>query len=127
MECEPSEAAGTVCEQPVERFAQVLIDTGSEMLGFANLAVNESETAWSLLSSLAQRGERVTVTSQDYGDMGVLITNINRYKNGDEDKYWQYWVNGEYANVSASKYVVEDRDVMLWKFTSSRYEYIEAD
>jgi len=102
--------------------ASMMIDTGEDMLGFGNLPVNESDTVWSLLSSASESQESLTVNSNDYGELGVLVTDINGFSNGTDDKYWQFWVNNEYAAVAANLYKVKPGDVILWKFTSSRYE-----
>ena len=37
-----------------------------------------------------------------------LVEAIETYENGDEDKYWKYFVNGEYSSISADKNYVED-------------------
>jgi len=49
------------------------------------------------------------------------ITSINGIKEGGikegtEGRYWQYYVNGEYADVGCSKYVLNDNDLVEWKF-----------
>ena len=48
--------------------------------------------------------------------MGVLVENIDGVKNGTENKYWQYWVNGELPMVAADKKEVENGNKIEWKF-----------
>ena len=50
--------------------------------------------------------------------MGELVTQIGLKKNGEENKYWQFWVNDEYAKVGVSAYIVEAGDKIKWKFTN---------
>ncbi len=56
---------------------------------------------------------------EDYGEMGILITQI-RYKiNGDNNKYWQYEVKGETPMVGVTEYFLEAGDKLEWKFKES--------
>jgi nickel-dependent lactate racemase len=53
----------------------------------------------------------------DYGGgMGVFINSIASSKN-TKDKWWQYWVNGEYAKVGVSNYRPSSGDVIEFKLT----------
>jgi|TARA_B100001971_G_C18077910_1_gene476657 hypothetical protein len=102
--------------------ASMMIDTGDDLLGFNDLEIREQETAWSLLEGLSKESEELSVSSTDYGDLGVLIESINEYENGADKNYWQYWVNNKYADIAANNYVISSGDVILWKFTSAKYE-----
>ena len=95
-----------------ERPTSIMVDTGAELLGFSELSVAEGDTVWSLLERTAAASGELSVTATDYGDLGILIGNINGYENGADKKYWQYWVNNEYADVAADKYVLEEGDVI---------------
>jgi hypothetical protein len=53
--------------------------------------------------------------------MGVFIESIDEVKNGTENKYWQYWVNGELPMVAADKYRVKSGDRVEWKFAPSPF------
>ena len=50
------------------------------------------------------------------GYNSYYITSINGIKEGIDGRYWQYYVNGEYADVGCSKYVLNDNDLVEWKF-----------
>ncbi|MBI1961147.1 MAG: DUF4430 domain-containing protein [Parcubacteria group bacterium] len=108
-----------------ERPASIMIDTGAELLGFSELALAEGDTVWSVLERTAAAREELSVSSTDYGDLGILIERINSYENGADKKYWQYWVNNEYAEVAADAYAVRPGDVIMWKFTSSLFKNYE--
>lgn len=108
-----------------ERDVSIMVDTGFELLGFPKLSVNEGDTVWSLLDRLAADREELSVSSTDYGDLGILIESINSYQNGADKKYWQYWVDNEYADVAANRYLVNPGDVIMWKFTSSLFKSYE--
>lgn len=104
------------------RPANMMIDTGDDLLGFNNLVIAENDTVWSVLERTSREQEELSVSSTDYGELGILIESINEYENGADKNYWQYWVNNKYADISADNYVLSSGDVILWKFTSSRYE-----
>ncbi|MBI2050390.1 MAG: DUF4430 domain-containing protein [Parcubacteria group bacterium] len=108
-------------EQPTS----IMIDTGSELLGFSDRSVAEGDTVWSLLERTAAASGELSVAATDYGDLGILIGNINGYENGADKKYWQYWVNNKYAEVAADAYAVRPGDVIMWKFTSSLFKNYE--
>ena len=45
-----------------------------------------------------------------------FIDGINGITNGDDDRYWQYYVNGEFANVGCSQYILHNGDLVEWRF-----------
>ena len=59
--------------------------------------------------------EGIGVAYETHKGLGELITRIGDKKSGG-GKYWQYWVNGDYAHVGASSYVPKSGDVIEWKF-----------
>ena len=50
-----------------------------------------------------------------------FIESINGIENGEGDKYWQFYVNGRYADVGCSKYILYNNDVVEWRFESSSW------
>lgn len=58
---------------------------------------------------------------QDYGEMGSLVTKINNTKNGQDNKYWQYYVNGEQPQISADKYIPKSDEKIEWRFAESTF------
>ena len=50
-----------------------------------------------------------------------FIESINGIENGENDDYWQFYVNGKYADVGCSKYILHDNDVVEWRFESSSW------
>jgi len=114
----PISAAGTETRQSA---ASVLVDTGYEILSFSDLAVGQDDTVLSILERAADRNQSLSVEWQDYGDLGTLVTSMNGYQNGTNDKYWQYWVNNRYADIAADRYQLSGGENIMWKFTSSRF------
>ena len=46
----------------------------------------------------------------------ILIDSINGVANGEDGKYWQYYVNGDIPMVGADKYAVSNGDYIEWRF-----------
>ena len=64
--------------------------------------------------------EKVEFNYESYSGLGELITQIGDKKGGANGKYWQYWVNGNYAQIGASSYIVKSGDIIEWKFTDEK-------
>lgn len=47
---------------------------------------------------------------------GVFIESINGIKNGDDGKYWQYYVDGVLGDVAADKKVLKKGEKVEWRF-----------
>jgi hypothetical protein len=60
-------------------------------------------------------------TFQDYGQMGMLITGLQDQTNGQDQKYWQYFINGQQPLISADKYYPVTTDKIEWKFEASAF------
>lgn len=56
------------------------------------------------------------------GDMGVFIESIEGVgkRRGDEGKWWQFWVNGEYAELGVSSVEVTPGDEIEFRFTGDQ-------
>ena len=61
------------------------------------------------------------INSKNYGELGVLITQIGDKTNGEDNKYWQYYVNGQMPMVSVDKYLLQADDHIEWKFNKSEF------
>ena len=64
--------------------------------------------------------EGISMTSKEYPRMGYLVESIGGEKNGTDGKYWQFLVNGKYANEGASSYRIKTGDVIEWKFSNEQ-------
>jgi Domain of unknown function (DUF4430) len=57
----------------------------------------------------------------DYGELGYLVTKINNTKNGQDNKYWQYYIDNEQPQISANKYIPKSGEKIEWRFTESKF------
>ena len=82
---------------------------------YLNIDTNNATVADFLFECAEIHGFKVE--SQYFsGYNSYYITSINRIKEEMDGRYWQYYVNGEYADVGCSKYVLNDNDLVEWKF-----------
>ncbi len=114
--------ASSVIQTEGEKISVVhfLIDFGNdELQTFPHTAFEENETLWKVLQRTLQE-ENISVDYREYEGMGVFIESIGGVANSGTT-YWQYWVNGIYAEIGASAYLVQPGDTILWKFTKNQF------
>lgn len=78
--------------------------------------IESGETVLELLTRLDATNPDLNLATQDYGDMGVLVTAMGGLVNGTDEKYWQYQVDGETPMVGADQYELADGKTVLWEF-----------
>lgn len=91
------------------------IDEGNGKIISSILFISKDSNAFSLLVAMSAQ-ESFQVESKEYKGMGMLIESIDGINNGTDNKYWQYWINGELPMVAADKQGVKDGDSIEWKF-----------
>jgi hypothetical protein len=109
---------GNVPNQVVlsEISAALVIDFSNgqiEEYGKVNLPLRSS--VFDLLKKAAAENE-IELRFKSYGEMGIFIESIGGVENDFAgDRFWQYWVNGEYAKIGAGSYQLKDGDIVEWK------------
>lgn len=78
--------------------------------------IEDGETVLALLTRLNETDPTLNLTTEDYGDMGVLVTGMGGLTNGTDGNYWQYQVDGESPMVGADQYELADGKTVLWEF-----------
>lgn len=89
----------------------------NETKEFNGIEIKENETVFNALKKITEANS-IDLKYKDYGgDMGVLIESIGGIANDfNANKYWQFWVNGEYSNIGASGYKLKNGDSVEWKY-----------
>ena len=64
--------------------------------------------------------ENIPIEVKQY-ENGIFIESIGGVKNGDSNRYWLYYVNGQMPMVSADKEEVKAADVIEFKFEKSSF------
>ena len=96
--------------------ASIMLDYGDGRVKvYGDLPVESGMSVMTLTEQLTAR-EKLEFQAKDYGELGMLIEQIGDKKNGDEGKYWQYWVNNVSIPRSASVEPIKAGDVIEWKF-----------
>ncbi len=78
--------------------------------------IESGETVLELLTRLDAANSNLSLATEDYGDMGVLVTAMGGLVNGTDGKYWQYQVDGETPMIGADQYELADGKTVLWEF-----------
>lgn len=78
--------------------------------------IGSGETVLELLTRLNATDPDLNLATEDYGDMGVLVTAMGGLVNGTDGKYWQYQVDGETPMVGADQYELADGKTVIWEF-----------
>ena len=98
--------------------ASVRASSGNIILFESSVSINSSSTVFDALRS-AVDAKNLELEYKTYPGMGILVTKIGDSKSGAGGAYWQYWINGVYATVSADNAPLHPNDVVEWKLTSS--------
>ena len=106
----------TVSLTPPEKIkAGLLVEfEGGKTILYEDVEVNVGESAYSLLTKkMNETGSVVTTKSYDFGMMVESIDGIS----ASSTHFWSYSVNGVAGNISADKYILQNGDVVEWKYT----------
>lgn len=99
--------------------ATLVIDNGQIDLMTITAKFNEGITAFDLLKQEAAKLP-LALKTKNY-DTGIFIEAIGDKENGQDGKYWLYYVNGEMPIVSADKIILKAGDKVEFKFEKSPF------
>jgi hypothetical protein len=111
---------GSIIENVTQERVLYQIDEGNGKIISSRLAISKDSTIFSLLEDFSKK-ENFKLESKEYKGMGMLVESIDGVKNGTDNKYWQYWVNGELPMVAADKKEVKKNDKIEWKFATAEF------
>ncbi|MDD3734891.1 MAG: DUF4430 domain-containing protein [Candidatus Pacebacteria bacterium] len=80
---------------------------------------NDGVSVLDLLLEFTQ-AQGINVVKKD-SDFGVMIESIGDKKNGDDGKYWMFYINGELSPVGVSEAKVKPGDTVEFKFEESSF------
>lgn len=102
-----------IFEEIAEKKVFLVIDDGSENPIDFESQFYEGITAFDLLEEL-----NLTLKTKTY-DVGIFIEAIGDKENGQDEKYWMYYVNGEMPMIAADKKEIKPGDKIEFKFEKS--------
>lgn len=94
---------------------RMMVDDGDGSIDVYREDREEGESLFSFMKRLEEKTD-LKLTYEEFEGLGVLISQIGKKKNGEEEKYWQYWINNEHAKVGADSYLLQGGENIEWKF-----------
>lgn len=100
-----------------ETKVNLMFDFGNgQVQVFNDILAESDDTVFDLLKKVTEEN-KIEFKYKDYGELGVFVEAINGFiNNGQADRFWQYWVNNNYAQIGASLYELQNNDVVEWKY-----------
>lgn len=99
--------------------AILIIDDGKDNPKSYEIEVKEETTAFHLLKKVSEAAGFEIKTSQY--EYGIFIEAILGVENGQDDKYWLYYLNGQMPPVAADKQLVKPGDKVEFRFEKSPF------
>lgn len=106
-------------QENIKKEVVLSIDNGEGAPRTFNIEFKEGKTAFDLLKDKTEE-LNLTLKTKTY-DIGILIEAIGDKENGQDGKYWLYYVNGEMPMVSADKKELKLGDKIEFKFEKSPF------
>jgi len=97
----------------------LVIDDSEEAPKTFEVEFTEGMTAFDLLRNKAEE-LNIALKTKTY-DIGILVEAIGDKENGQDGKYWMYYVNGVLPMVSADKKEIKPGDKIEFKFEKSPF------
>lgn len=78
-------------------------------------------TVLEILESLNREDKNLVLMTKEYSGLGILVEGMGGNKNGDDNRYWQYFVNGLMPQIGADKFELQNGDFVEWRFEKSEF------
>jgi hypothetical protein len=79
------------------------------------------QTLLGIMRQMNETNPNLNIQTQDYEGLGSLVVQIGAWRNGTDEKYWQYTINDEVPMVGADQYVIQNGDSIKWEFKKSDF------
>ena len=105
-------------EENQEEVSEQIDEKSEEKENVVSYSFDANDEEGTVFSGLLNYGEEnnIGVEYNNNYDFGVFIESIAGIKNGDDGKYWQYYINNTLGDVAADKKVLEEGDKLEWRF-----------
>jgi len=108
-----------VVQETAEKEVVLVIDDGGGNPNTFIAEFKEGMTAFDLLKEEAEK-LALALKTKNY-DIGIFIETIGDKENGQDGKYWLYYINGEMPMVAADKKEIKAGDKVEFKFEKSPF------
>lgn len=111
-------------EEPVPAQIEIAVtfffsETDTQSISYS-LAENNTKSLFTISQEIAKE-KNWDWQYQDYGELGTLVSKINNTQNGQDNKYWQYYIDDKQPQVSADKYIPKSGEKIEWRFAESKF------
>jgi len=106
-------------QENIKKGIVLVIDDGEVTPKTFKSEFKEGVTAFDLLKKKTEELNMVLKT-KTY-DTGILIETIGNKENGQDGKYWMYYVNGEMPMIAAGRQELKPGDKVEFKFEKSPF------
>lgn len=106
-------------ESEILETAICIIDDGKDSPKNYEIEIKEEITAFDLLKKVSEEASFKIKTSQY--EYGIFIEAIGGVENGQDGKYWLYYLNGQMPSVAADKQLVKPGDRLEFRFEESPF------
>ena len=96
----------------------LLVNNGELIKSYASVPLPNPPTVLGLLETVGEQ-ERFTTEVDRSSSMGAFVKKIGDKVNGQNQMYWQYYVNGSQPQVAADKFILQGGETVLWTFSAS--------
>jgi hypothetical protein len=114
-------AVSTQTEIPA---VDLMLDFGDgKIKTYNNIAIAAGTTVFSVIEKISKENG-LDLSAKYYGSgMGAFFEGIDGYTNDySSDKYWQFWVDNEYAKIGAGSYALRGGEVVEWKYVKEQVD-----
>ncbi len=111
---------GQVLYEKLFQENSLIIDNGSGNVQTLEIRIKKGSSAFDLLKKGAGKLE-LDLKTKTYEDIGVFIEAIGDKENGQDGKYWLYYINGEMPSVAADKQLLKAGDKVEFRFEESAF------
>jgi hypothetical protein len=113
-------STGTISTEPLELDAKtitatLIIDYGNNDIETYNLKISNA-TVYSALIQASNQYDFDVETYYYDNYQSHYIYSIKNVVEGKNNKFWQYYINGEYGIVGADLQVLKNADIVEWKY-----------
>jgi len=103
-------------QEKVDKQVNEKSEEKENVISYSFDADDEERTVFSGLLNYGEENNIEVEYNNDYGEYGVFVESIAGIKNGDDGKYWQYYINNILGDVAADKKVLVEEDEIEWRF-----------
>jgi len=107
--------------EEVDQTSVTLVIRGDDWILEDHYLAYADDTAFTILQRAASDHElSLEYTYYEQFD-SLLVDSVNHDVNGENNRYWQYYVNEEIPMIGADKYSVKNGDYLEWRFEIISY------